>query len=119
MDQDERKLQAIARRLYSKQHLLTLEDARWLVDRCRTLQGLLMVAEERITKQERQADVIHHEVITKVTLLEKEIAKDDKMDQIGLVNEHLRVVWGFRDWVNEYFGELKGETKPEEVTDDE
>lgn len=45
------------------------------------------------------------DILEMITLLEREMVKQDQVDEVG-INSHLRSVWGLRDAVNSYFNRM-------------
>ena len=52
---------------------------------------------------------IQLDILQAVSGLGKLILEPDAIDHIG-INNHLRAVWGFRDWVNSYFEQMQADS---------
>ncbi len=49
---------------------------------------------------------VQFDVLQAVSQLERQVIEPDEKDAVG-INKHLRVVWGFRDWLNDYFNAMR------------
>ena len=60
----------------------------------------------------RCAKRVHMDVMRLCDRAERLIIEPDAVDATGIITNHMRVLWGLRDALNEYFANAQGHVRP-------